>query len=439
MLSMNNNLEINGQFQDAYEAMERGSKHIFLTGKAGTGKSTLLRYFRERTRRATAVVAPTGVAAVNIDGQTIHSFFKLRPGASVEEARHDGRAARKDRLFQKLETIVIDEVSMVRADLMDCIDAFLQAALKSKARFGGKRLVMIGDLHQLPPIVRGEEAAELKEKYKTPFFFSSEAIRDCLQLGMLEYIELDKIYRQTDERFIEILNAVRCGKISERQLAELNMQYDPEFSDESGKHMHLMAVNAQADQHNETNLERLSGKTAIAEGKIKGEFKESELPTDLELRLKPGARVMLVNNDSQGRWVNGTLATVLEVRDESVDVKLDNGEAHEILPYTWNKAKTKFNADSGELSRETLGSFTQFPLRLAWATTIHKSQGKTFDRVVIDLGRGAFAAGQSYVALSRCRTLDGITLKRPIRRSDLIMDARILDFSKEVGEKRGMV
>jgi ATP-dependent exoDNAse (exonuclease V) alpha subunit len=436
---MSEHLEISGQFQDAYEAMERGNKHIFLTGKAGTGKSTLLRYFRERTRRATAVVAPTGVAAVNIDGQTIHSFFKLRPGVTVDEARHDGRAARKDQLFQKIETIIIDEVSMVRADLMDCIDAYLQAALKSKARFGGKRLVMIGDLHQLPPIVRGEEAAELKKKYTTPFFFSSEAIRDCLQLGMLEYIELAKIYRQTDERFIEILNAVRCGNITESQLAELNMQHDPAFSDETGKHMHLMAVNAQADAHNETNLDRLGGKIKIVTGKIKGEFKESELPTDLELRLKKGARVMLVNNDSQGRWVNGTLATVREVRDESIDVALDNGKILEILPYTWNKAKSKFDKESGELTRETLGSFTQFPLRLAWATTIHKSQGKTFDRIVIDLGRGAFAAGQSYVALSRCRTLDGITLKRPVRRSDLIMDQRILQFAKEFGEKRGFV
>lgn len=430
-------IEVSDQFQNAYEAMERGDKHVFVTGKAGTGKSTLLRYFRERTRRAVAVVAPTGVAAVNIDGQTIHSFFKLRPGATVEEAQHDGRAARKDKLFKMIETIIIDEVSMVRADLMDCIDVFLRTALKSKARFGGKRLIMIGDLHQLPPIVRGEEAAELKTKYETPFFFSSEAIRDCLQLGMLEYVELTKIYRQSDARFIDLLNAVRNGCVTEGQLAELNMQYDPDFSDDDGKHMHLMAINFQADEHNEKNLERLGGKTAVAEGKIKGEFKESELPTDLQLRLKNRARVMLVNNDSQGRWVNGTLATVREVRDESIDVELDSGKIHEILPFTWNKAKTKFDKDSGELTREALGSFTQFPLRLAWATTIHKSQGKTFDRVVIDLGRGAFAAGQSYVALSRCRTLDGITLKCPIRRRDLITDSRILGFEKSLGEKGG--
>ncbi len=432
-------IDISGQFQAAYEAMERGAKHVFLTGKAGTGKSTLLRYFRERTRRAVVVVAPTGVAAVNVDGQTIHSFFKLRPGVTVEEATHDGRAARKDQLYKKIDTIIIDEISMVRADLMDCIDAYLRSALKSKARFGGKRLIMIGDLHQLPPIVRGEEAEELRKKYATPFFFSSEAIGDCLQLGMLEYIELDKIYRQTDERFIEVLNAVRDGQISEAQLAALNLQYDPEFADLEGKHMHLMAINAQADLHNDVNLERLGGLVAVAEGKIKGEFKENELPTDLALRLKKGARVMLVNNDSQGRWVNGTLATVTSVRDESVDVVLDSGAHQEILPYTWNKAKTSFDTDSGEITRETLGSFTQFPLRLAWATTIHKSQGKTFDKVVIDLGRGAFAAGQSYVALSRCRTMDGITLKKPIRRSDLIMDKRILDFSKMIKEKRGLV
>lgn len=436
---MDKNIEVGAQFQKAYEAMERGDKHLFITGKAGTGKSTLLRYFRDRTRRAVVVIAPTGVAAVNIDGQTIHSFFKLRPGCSPEEARHDGRAARKDQLFAKVETIIIDEISMVRADLMDCIDEFLRAALKSKARFGGKKLVMIGDLHQLPPIVRREEAEELSKKYATPFFFSSAAIQDCLQLGVLEYVELDKIYRQTDERFIEILNAVRNKNITEKQLSLLNLQYDPGFSDLEGKHMHLMAVNAQADGHNDANLERLGGKEAVCSGKVKGEFSERDLPTDLELRLKKDARVMLVNNDSQGRWVNGTLATVRSVRDDAVVVALDDGTIHEISPFTWQKAKTKFDSESGELSRETLGSFTQFPLRLAWATTIHKSQGKTFDRVVIDLGHGAFAAGQSYVALSRCRSLDGITLKRPIRRADLIMDDRVLELEKTFNSKRGLV
>lgn len=432
-------IEIGEQFQKAYEAMERGDKHVFVTGKAGTGKSTLLRYFRDRTRRATVVVAPTGVAAVNIDGQTIHSFFKLRPGCSTDEARHDGRAARRDPLYKKIETIVIDEVSMVRADLMDCIDQFLQAALKTKARFGGKRLVMIGDLYQLPPIVRREEAEELGKTYATPFFFSSQAIRDCLQVGMLEYIELDKIYRQTDKSFIEILNAVRNGKISEKQLSLLNMQHDPEFIDGNGRHMHLMVVNAQADEHNEEKLSGLGGKAACCTGKVKGEFGERDMPTDLELRLKKDSRVMLVNNDSQSRWVNGTLATVYDIRDDAVVVALDNGDIHEVIPFTWNKAKTKFDRDSGELTRETLGSFTQFPLRLAWATTIHKSQGKTFDRVIIDLGRGAFAAGQAYVALSRCRTLGGITLKRPIRRSDLIMDERILGFEKEFTEHKGLI
>lgn len=432
-------IEVSEQFRRAYEAMEKGDKHVFVTGKAGTGKSTLLRYFRDRTKRSIVVVAPTGVAAVNIDGQTIHSFFKLRPGCSPEEAQHDGRAARRDQLFKKVETIVIDEISMVRADLMDCVDKFLQAALKSKARFGGKRLVMIGDLHQLPPIVRQEEAAALGKKYKTPFFFSSEAIQDCLQVGMLEYIELDKIYRQTDQRFIEILNAVRNRDITEKQLSLLNLQHDPAFSDLDGKHMHLMAVNAQADEHNETNLNRLDGKIAACAGRVKGEFNEKEMPTDLELRLKKGCRVMLVNNDSERRWVNGTLATVRSIRDDAVEVVLDNGRVYEIMPFTWNKAKTKFDTESGEITRETLGSFTQFPLRLAWATTIHKSQGKTFDRVVIDLGRGAFAAGQSYVALSRCRTLDGITLKRPIRRSDLIMDDRVLEFEKEFTKRKGLI
>lgn len=417
--------------------MEGGEKHIFITGKAGTGKSTLLRYFRERTKRATAVLAPTGVAAVNVDGQTIHSFFKLRPGCTPDEARHDGRAARKDKLFQAVQTIIIDEISMVRADLMDCIDEFLRSALKSKARFGGKRLIMFGDLHQLPPIVRREEAEELGKKYETPFFFSSEAIKDCLQLGMFSRIELDKIYRQTDEDFITLLNAVRNGTITEKQLAKLNLQHDPNFSDESGDLMHLMTINDQSDRHNEMNLERLDGRIAVCEGKLEGKFEEKELPTDRLLRLKPGCRVMLVNNDASNRWVNGTLATVRSIREDAVEVRLDNGDVHEVLPYTWNKAKVTYNPESAELTRETLGSFKQFPLRLAWATTIHKSQGKTFDRAVIDFGRGAFAAGQAYVALSRCRTLDGITLKRPVRRQDLITDSRILEFEKSLGDRGG--
>lgn len=412
--------------------MERGEKHVFITGKAGTGKSTLLRYFRERTKRKIAVIAPTGVAAVNIDGQTIHSFFKLRPGCTIEEARHDGRAARKDKLFQTVQTIIIDEISMVRADLMDCIDEFLRTALKSKARFGGKRLVMIGDLYQLPPIVRREEEAELREKYATPFFFSAESIQECIRLGMFESIELDKIYRQTDDDFIGILNAVRHGRLTEKQFKLLNEQYDPEYDDIEGKHMHLMSMNEQADQHNDIKLSELIGNIACATGKVKGAFGEREMPTDLDLRLKVGARVMLVNNDSQGRWVNGTLATVKEIRGDAIAVLIDEGKIHEVLPFTWNKAKTYFDKESGELSRETLGSFTQFPLRLAWATTIHKSQGKTFDRVVIDFGRGAFAAGQAYVALSRCRTLDGITLKRPVRKQDLLTDERISGFEKAV-------
>ncbi len=428
-------IEISEQFRDAYEAMEKGDRHVFITGKAGTGKSTLLRYFRERTKRAVAVLAPTGVAAVNVDGQTIHSFFKLRPGCTIEEARHDGRAARRDKLYEAVQTIVIDEVSMVRADLMDCIDEFLRSALKSKARFGGKRLVMIGDLYQLPPIVRREEGAELAKKYSTPFFFSSDAIRDCMRVGMLRCVELGKIYRQTDLEFIGILNAVRNGEISEKQLAFLNLRYDPEYEDAVGRHMHLMAINEQADFHNDARLSGLSGSAECATGKIKGEFGERDMPTDLELRLKKGARVMLVNNDSAGRWVNGTLATVRGIRADAVEVALDNGEAHDVLPFTWNKAKTVFDKESGELTRETLGSFTQFPLRLAWATTVHKSQGKTFEKVVIDLGRGAFAPGQAYVALSRCRTLNGITLKKPIRRSDLLMDKRIMEFEKELGAK----
>jgi ATP-dependent DNA helicase PIF1 len=428
-------IEISEQFRKAYEAMERGDRHVFITGKAGTGKSTLLRYFRERTKRAVAVVAPTGVAAVNVDGQTIHSFFRLRPGCTTDEARHDGRAARKDKLFQKIQTIIIDEVSMVRADLMDCIDEFLRSALKSKARFGGKRLVLFGDLHQLSPIVKRDETDELGKKYATPFFFSSKAIEECIRLGMFERIELGKIYRQTDEEFIVLLNAVRNGIVTEKQLARLNLQHDPEFSDEGGELMHLMSINEQSDRHNEINLERLEGKIASCEGKIEGKFGEKDLPTDLVLKLKPGCRVMLVNNDASGRWVNGTLATVRSIRKDAVEVRLDNGDIHDILPYTWNKSKVSYNPESAELSREVLGSFTQFPLRLAWATTVHKSQGKTFDRAVIDFGRGAFAAGQAYVALSRCRTLDGITLKRPIRQQDLIIDQRILEFEKSLSEK----
>lgn len=431
---MNTNLDLNPQFQKALDLLENSNSHLFITGKAGTGKSTLLNYFRNQTKKNHVVLAPTGIAAVNIEGQTIHSFFGFHPGITTIEAKKAAQNRRDTSIFRKLEIIIIDEVSMVRADLMDCMDIFLRTVRKNDAPFGGIKTVFIGDLYQLPPVVTNEEKEIFSQVYNSPYFFDSDVIKNIFnQLDTeLEFIELQTIYRQTDIEFIDLLNSVRNKTITSKDIIYLNQRNQPD-ADITDDYIHLVTVNKQADDININKLNRLPGKLYTLSGEISGDFDKKSLPTDIELNLKVGARVMFVKNDMIGRWINGTLGTVTKIIEDEfdetvVEVKIDNGSKVKVEPVSWSNYTSKFNPSNQSIEREEIGKFTQIPLKLAWAITIHKSQGKTFDKVILDIGYGAFAHGQTYVALSRCRTFEGLVLKKPIKYSDVIMDERVKVF-----------
>lgn len=419
------NIEINEQFQRALEIMEDSNRNVFITGKAGTGKSTLLEYFRSHTSKRVPVLAPTGVAALNVGGETIHSFFRFKPDIALDKVRKlSGKQAKKN-LYKKLDAIIIDEISMVRADLLDCVDRFLRLNGPQRGLpFGGLQMIFIGDLYQLPPVVTGKEKEIFRGYYETPYFFSAKCFSDL----EMEFIELEKVYRQKDREFIHILNSIRNNSIGEGELERLNSRFDPRSEEEADFSVTLTTTNSLAAQINERQLSRLSGPIRVFEGEIAGDFDQRQLPTETTLHLKEQSQVMLLNNDSEGRWVNGTLGRIVGFKDEEIVVELAEGPIEEIKPFTWEIFHFKFNQDTGSLETEPVGTFTQYPLRLAWAITIHKSQGKTFDRVVIDIGRGAFASGQVYVALSRCRSLPGIVLKKPLKKSHIFMDSRVRGF-----------
>jgi len=420
-------LEMNPSFSKALKLMEKTTQPIFITGRAGTGKSTLLKHFRLTTKKKAVILAPTGVAALNVEGQTIHSFFLIRPGITLKEAKREGRQARRNELYREVETIVIDEISMVRADLFDAVDVFLKAVMNNKEPFGGKQIVMIGDLHQLPPVVRDDEAEALSKVYETPYFFSAKVMKEFK--SELAFVELQKIYRQNDSRFIEVLNAVRNCSAGHEHLKLLNSRcVSMEDEEVIGDAIILTTTNKLAEQINSARLSALAGKTKMYKAEAQGRFQDKEAPTDGVLVLKVNARVMFLNNDSLDRWVNGSLGTVKHLDERKIIVELDNGEVVEVEAYTWNLFRFAYDDKTRCLEREKVGSFTQIPLRLAWAVTIHKSQGKTFDRVAIDLGYGTFAAGQVYVALSRCRSLAGIFLRTPLQLRHLISDKRVINF-----------
>src|SRR3989339_495460 len=326
-------IEINAEFKKALDLIENSIHHVFITGRAGTGKSTLLKYFRDKTDKKIAVLAPTGVAAVNVIGETIHSFFGFKPNITVEEAIKLGQKAQKRKIYKKLDLIVIDEVSMVRADLMDCVNIFLQNALQNNNAFGSIKMIFIGDLYQLPPVVTSEERNIFKSFYDSPYFFSSKIIQNLQSTSSkqkLEFIELDKIYRQKDEKFINLLNVIRNKTIEDEHLKILNKRVRENTEKYGNEYIVLTSVNKQAQEINEINLDKLPSKLYIYEGEADGDFKEKDFPTELNLRLKVGARVMLLNNDQAGNWINGTLATVIETKEDSVTIQLDNGEIHEV-------------------------------------------------------------------------------------------------------------
>jgi ATP-dependent exoDNAse (exonuclease V) alpha subunit len=427
-IKKSNIIEFNEQFQRALELIEKTSRHIFITGKAGTGKSTLLDYFRNHTKKKIVVLAPTGVSALNVKGQTIHSFFGFKPNVTLNSIKKM-KGNQRD-IYKELDAIVIDEASMIRADLLDCIDKFLRLNVKKKKPFGGVQMIFIGDLYQLPPVVTGKEKEFFNTHYKSPYFFDSFVMKEI----DMEFIELEKIYRQKDEDFIAILNAIRNNSITDKELGTLNQRYDPEFiPDPNDFYIWLTSINKAADKINRDHLSRISSPLITYHGAIRGDFNEDSLPTQIILQLKKGAQVMLLNNDSLFKWVNGSIGQIVDIikqkgEEDIIIVKLITGELVDVLPYRWELFNYYFDKDKNSIESEIVGSFTQYPIKLAWAVTIHKSQGKTFDKVVIDIARGTFASGQVYVALSRCTRLDGIVLKKPLEKKHIFMDWRVVKF-----------
>ncbi len=503
----------NPESQQALHLMEDTQEHVFLTGEAGTGKSTLLQYFRQTTKKNVVVLAPTGVAALNVRGQTIHSFCGFGPDITVQKVKRLGAWSPKKKLLQKVSMIVIDEISMVRADLLDCVDKFLRLnGPAGHVPFGGVQMVFIGDLFQLPPVEKGfvhqyangtnntneaplfpRSGANPQAKYASPYFFDSEAFRHTT----FQYVQLKTIYRQQDRVFIDVLNAVRNNALTEEHLQIINQRAlgdgEDKFEFEQFA-VYLTPTNTRARQVNNFFLARLPGQTHIFSGHALGSFEDRELPTDLRLEVKVGAQIMMLNNDQRKRWVNGTMGKVVAVRardnnhdhdndhtergwgrteldgypqwgghgrptsidleyvtddfsapeyapglgvsqqrvqashTDILEVELETGEVVQVEPYTWEMYKFVLDPKTQSIESESTGSFTQFPCKLAWAVTIHKAQGKTFGTVYIDLASGTFAHGQLYVALSRCRTLEGLHLRRPVTPDDVILDDRVVKF-----------
>lgn len=424
----NRSIELNEQFKQALDLMENSRENVFITGKAGTGKSTLLDYFRNTTNKKVAVLAPTGVAAVNIQGQTIHSFFKFRTDITPQKVKKYKGSDRK--LYKIIETIVIDEISMVRADLLDCVDRFLRLNGKNPGKpFGGIQMVFIGDLYQLPPVVKGKEREVFRKHYKSQYFFDARVFENL----KMEFVELEKIYRQKDKVFIDVLNSIRNNSITPKELEIINKRIDPDFKPNPGDfYIYLTPTNKLSAEINNKELSRLKTKLFQYEGIVRGNFDKHYFPTDILLNLKVGSQIMLLNNDSMGRWINGTVGRILDIqngeKDDVITVQLMDGSKVEVEPYTWKIYNLFYNEVTRNLESESAGSFTQYPMKLAWSVTIHKSQGKTFDNVIIDIGKGTFTHGQVYVALSRCTSLDGIVLKKPIQKKHIFMDWKVVNF-----------
>jgi ATP-dependent exoDNAse (exonuclease V) alpha subunit len=434
-------IELNDRFLHALKIMEETERNVFITGRAGTGKSTLLQYFRDNTDKNIAVLAPTGVAAVNVKGQTIHSFFNFRLDVTPDTA---ARVRPRDKdIYKKLDAVVIDEISMVRADLLDCVDLFLRRHGKKKGHpFGGLQMVFIGDLYQLPPVVTSREKALFVDHYKSPYFFSARVFDDDLfskASGQkapfeMEFIELEKVYRQKDKRFLDILNSIRNNTVTDDEMKEINKRYDPAFTETSGDfYIYLTTTNSLAEEINMGRLKLLKSKEYSYQGVIEGDFEARGLPTALDLTLKEGSQVMLLNNDSSGRWINGSIGRIAEIAEDEdgpdvLWVELPDGEVVDVYPNKWEMYEFSYDKKAIKIVSESVGSFTQYPLRLAWAVTIHKSQGMTFDKTIIDIGRGTFSHGQLYVALSRCTSIKGIVLKRVIHKRNVLLDRRVVSF-----------
>lgn len=406
--------------QKLFEKLENTHNHFFITGKAGTGKSVLLQYFKQNSAKRLVVVAPTGVAALNVGGQTIHSLFRIPPEfITKEKLRLSPRTAM---LLRNLDTVVIDEISMVRADLMDAIDYLLRLARNSNIPFGGVQMVMFGDLYQLPPVVHDPELHKyFADNHGGYYFFNAHVWRNTLP----EIYELSTIFRQKDENFKEILNAIRTGDVRIQTLSLLNSRVIIDIPEDGI--ITLVTTNSLVSEINHHRLEQLEGEVKEYRATITGELEQSSFPTDEVLRLKKGAQIMLLKNDREKRWVNGTLGYIASLSNDEVKVNVD-GIVYSIPRETWSKIRYYYDQQKRKVEEEVISSFTQFPLRLAWAVTVHKSQGQTYGSVAVNMGDGAFAHGQTYVALSRCKSLEGLYLTREILIQDIIVDPAIITF-----------
>ena len=430
----------NKEFQDALQLITHTRQSVFLTGKAGTGKSTFLKYICNHTKKKYVVLAPTGIAAINAGGVTLHSFFKLPfrpmlpddPDLSLSHGRifeFFKYPKEKRKIIAEVDLIIIDEISMVRADIIDCVDRILRVySGNMRLPFGGKQLLFVGDVFQLEPVVPSNQKEILSLFYASPFFFSARVFKDI----NLVPIELQKVYRQTDSVFINILDRIRNNAARKQELDTLNGRYFPSFEPQNeDMYITLATRRDQVDFINEKKLAELPGEEYVSVGKIEGDFPESSLPTQLNLSIKEQAQVIFIDNDYERRWVNGTIGMVSGIDENgNVYVLLESGVEHLVEPTSWRNYKYKYNEKEKRIEEEIVGTFEQLPIRLAWAITVHKSQGLTFSRVVVDLTGGVFAGGQTYVALSRCTSLEGLVLKSKISSRDIFIRKEIVEFSQ---------
>lgn len=436
----------NPEFQDAWNVLQHTHRSVFLTGKAGTGKSTFLRYIRDSIKKKTVVLAPTGIAAVNVGGQTMHSFFKIPFKPMLPDDPDYANPARmrkmlrytkeKVKLIRQLELIIIDEISMVRADIIDFVDRVLRVySGNMREPFGGKQLLLVGDIFQLEPVVTHDTRDILRRYYRNFFFFNARAFE---QINLVA-IELRKIYRQSDNDFITLLDRVRINRATAADMARINSRCNPEYQEVSNDFAITLATRRDTvDSINDEHMSALKTPEFVYEGVIEGDFPENSLPTSLNLVLKVGAQVIFIRNDKMGRWCNGTIGKVTRLSDASVIVALEDGNEMCVEWEIWENMQYTYNEKEKKVEEKVLGSFSQIPIKPAWALTVHRSQGLTFSHVVIDFAGGAFTGGQTYVALSRCTSLEGITLLKPLSDRDIIVNPAVVDFSRQFNNRQAI-